>query len=81
MEQTKENPAPLDPADFDGFPETDVTGDVDLTLIDSMLELTPGQRLQQLDEFNQFIELARTARIKLYGFDPANSKPSGSDGS
>ena len=72
MDGTKDKEIILDPADFAAFPPTDESGDVDLTLIDAMLELTPGQRLRQLDEFNQFVAIARRARIKLYGFDPAD---------
>jgi len=72
MDGTKDKEIMLDPADFPAFPPTDESGDVDLTLIDAMLELTPGQRLRQHDEFNQFFALMRDARIKLYGFDPAD---------
>ena len=72
MNDVKEAQAPLNPADFPAFPPTDESGDVDLSLIDAMLDLTPGERLRQLDEFNQFIASTRNARIKLYGFDPAD---------
>jgi hypothetical protein len=42
-------------------PPTDETGDVDLSLVDYWLSLTPEQRLKQLEEFANFIVSARRA--------------------
>jgi hypothetical protein len=36
-----------------------------------MLSLTPSERIQQFCGFLEFMELARQARIKRYGYDPA----------
>jgi hypothetical protein len=53
------------------YPPLDETGFVDLSQIDAMLSLTPQQRIQQFCGYLEFIELARQARIKRYGYDPA----------
>jgi hypothetical protein len=48
-----EKPAPPE------APPTDESGDVDLSLIDWMLSLTPTERLRQLQSFVTFIESAK----------------------
>ena len=53
------------------YPPLDETGHVDLYQIDAQLELTPKQRIEQFCGFLEFVELARQARIKRYGYDPA----------
>jgi len=45
----------LDPADFPLYPPTDATGDVDLSLIEHNLTLTPRERLYQLEDFAEFV--------------------------
>lgn len=50
-------------------PPTDESGDVDLSLVDWMLSLTPTQRLQQLQGFVSFVESAKkvgAARDELH---------------
>jgi hypothetical protein len=64
----QDKPFHYDPADF---PDPHKNPDFDQSLVDSMLELTPGQRLERHERFRQFFEVAREARIKLYGYDPA----------
>lgn len=58
------------PEDFPEFPPTDESGDVDLTLIDYTLSLTPSERLRRAEEFSHFAEIVRQAGIKYYGMDP-----------
>jgi hypothetical protein len=55
-----------------GFPPTDETGDVDLEQVYYNLTLTPLKRLERNDAMIEFIQAARHARIRRYGFDPAD---------
>jgi hypothetical protein len=41
----------FDPANMPRFPPTDESGDVDLTLIEHQLTLTPAQRLAGMESF------------------------------
>ena len=58
--------------DENGFPPTDETGDVDLEQLEHNLSLTPAERIRRNSAMQEFVEVARRARIKLYGFDPAD---------
>ncbi len=58
-----------------GFPPTDESGDVDLNQIEWNLRLTPAERLRPIAAMREFAEAARAARIRLYGFDPADPGP------
>jgi hypothetical protein len=60
----------LNAAGFPDFPPTDETGDVDLTLLDYTLSLTPAERVRQAEEFSRFAEMVRQAGINHYGMDP-----------
>jgi hypothetical protein len=71
MPAPEEKSPEFDPTDQPAFPPTDETGDVDLSLIDAMLALTPAERLRRVGEMMEFMEIQRRLRIKRYGFDPA----------
>jgi len=64
----------LDPIALSQFPETDVTGDIDLSLIDYNLSLSPAERIRQHLEFAQFVEVVRRAGAKHYGVDARTSE-------
>ena len=49
----------FNPADLPLFPPTDETGDVDLTLVEYYLRLTPAERLACLDAFESFVDFVR----------------------
>jgi hypothetical protein len=66
-----DEPVEIDGRDMPLYPPLDETGYVDLTLIESTMALTPAERIRRHTDFLEFIELARLARIKRYGFDPA----------
>lgn len=51
------------------FPEMDPTGTVDISQVRCNLELTPAQRICQLQEFLYFVEACRLARIRRHGAD------------
>lgn len=54
---------------------TDETGEIDLSLIEYNLSLTPAERLEQNDRFIQFVEIARAAGRKLgYGTNDGTSE-------
>jgi hypothetical protein len=55
-----------------GFPPTDESGDIDINQIEWNLRLTPAERLRPIQAAREFAEAARAARIRLYGFDPAD---------
>jgi hypothetical protein len=59
----------LDPIALSRFPETDVTGDIDLSLIDYNLSLTPAERIRQHLAFARFVDVVRKAGAKHYGVD------------
>ena len=65
-------PEPLDLAGLDGYPPLDPSGTVDLNLLDCNLELTPAQRLRQLDESARFVRALRRKFIERHGFDPSD---------
>ena len=71
MEDICEKAPVVSPSRFPQFPPTDESGEVDLSLIDTMLSLTPAERLRWHAEMMEFIELQRQLQIKRYGFDPA----------
>jgi hypothetical protein len=58
--------------DENGFPPTDETGDVDLEQIEHNLSLTPAERIRRNSASAEFVAAARRARIRMYGFDPAD---------
>ena len=51
----------LGPEDVNGRARVDENG-VDLDQLDSFLRLTPAERLRQLEEFAQFVLIARRAQ-------------------
>ncbi|HMB96091.1 MAG TPA: hypothetical protein VKK61_08645 [Tepidisphaeraceae bacterium] len=53
--------------DENGFPPTDETGDVDLSLIDVNLSLTPIERIEQNYQARLFVQKLRDAGRRLYG--------------
>jgi hypothetical protein len=55
-----------------GLPPSDPTGDIDLNQIEWNLRLTPAERLRPIAAMREFAEAARAARIRRYGFDPAD---------
>ena len=57
------------------FPELDDTETVDLSQIEFNLRLTPSQRLDQLDNWLNFIRGAHRAFRERHGFDPADLGP------
>ena len=61
--------AEFDPANQPAFPPTDETGDVDLSLIDAMLALTPAERCE--GRRDDGIMDCNAGCRKGYGFDPA----------
>jgi hypothetical protein len=63
---------PLDQWPLDVM-RTDESGDVDLSLIEFNLTLTPTQRVEQHYRFRLFMQELRKAGEKLYG--PAVSTP------
>lgn len=63
-------PQELRPQDVPDFPPADETGDIDLTLIDYNLSLTPSERVRRAEEFSRLAEVVRQAGIKHYGMDP-----------
>jgi hypothetical protein len=65
----------LRPEDVPAFPPTDESGEVDISLIDTLLDMTPTERLQWHAEFSEFAEQQRQLRAKEYGFDPADIGP------
>ena len=53
---------PVKPNEYEDMrPPLDESGEVDLSLIDYMLRLTPAQRLSVAEEFADFILTARRA--------------------
>lgn len=62
----------LKPQDVPRFPPTDESGEVDIWLIDTLLNLTPTQRLERHQAFIDFAACVRQQRVKEYGFDPAD---------
>jgi hypothetical protein len=54
------------------FPELDESETVDLGQIDYNLRLTPSQRLDQLDNWLNFIRGAHRAFRERHGFNPAD---------
>ena len=54
------------------FAEVDESGDVDLSLIEYNLSLTPAERLRRAHSLRLFAEAARADRIRRYGLDPAD---------
>jgi hypothetical protein len=54
------------------FAVTDESGEVDLALVDTLLDMTPAQRLQWHAEFAEFAARQRELRTQEYGFDPAD---------
>jgi hypothetical protein len=60
MSDTNASLAPQSPEDAI---RTDQTGDVDMSLIEYMLSLTPTKRLARLEEFATLILDARRARV------------------
>lgn len=57
-----------------GLPPTDASGDIDVAQIEWNLRLSPAERLRPIAAAREFAEAARTARIRRYGFDPADSR-------
>lgn len=53
--------AHFDPRDLPEFPPTDESGDVDLSLVEYCLSLTPAERLLQAEQFAQSIITIRSA--------------------
>ena len=45
-------------------------GEVDVSLIDMMLDLTPTQRIIRLERTLESVQALRKAGIQSYGFDP-----------
>jgi len=70
MSKPANNDFDLRPEDVPAFPPTDESGEVDLWLIDTLLNLTPTERLQWHAEFSEFADQQRQLRAKEYGFDP-----------
>jgi hypothetical protein len=62
----------LRPEDVPEFPPTDESGEVDIWLIDTLLDLTPTERLAWHAEFMEFAGQQRQLIIQKYGFDPAD---------
>ena len=62
----------LRPEDVPAFPETDESGEVDIWLIDTLLDMTPTERLEWHQSFMRFASELRQVRTKEYGFDPAD---------
>jgi hypothetical protein len=54
------------------FPELDESGTVDIAQIEHNLRLTPGQRLDRLDEWIRFIRSAQRSFQRRHGFDPTD---------
>jgi hypothetical protein len=53
-------PGDFNPAVMPPFPPTDESGEVDMTLIEAQLELTPSDRLSTLQSFvNDVLEIRR----------------------
>jgi hypothetical protein len=63
------NPEDFNPADLPDYPPTDETGDVDLSLIDYNLSLTPAQRMEEHAAALSLVRALEQARIKRYGQD------------
>ena len=45
---------------------------MDLSLIDTLLDMTPTERLRWHAEFMEFAAMVREQRTREYGFDPAD---------
>jgi hypothetical protein len=58
---------PKDLNDLDDFPATDETGDVDLSLLDSTLRLTPAQRAERHYHARLFAQRLRRLARERYG--------------
>lgn len=54
------------------FSTADQSGEVDLDLIDTLLSMTPAERLRWHADLMEFAERQRQLRAKEYGFDPAD---------
>jgi len=72
MSESRNKEFELRPEDVPAFPPTDESGEVDICLIDTLLDMTPTERLQLHAEFSEFAEQQRQQRAKEYGFDPAD---------
>ncbi|MCY2953613.1 MAG: hypothetical protein NTU53_16785 [Planctomycetota bacterium] len=53
------------------LPDPHQDPDFDKNLVECMLALTPTERLERHEQWRQFQEIARQARIARYGYDPA----------
>jgi len=62
----------LRPEDVQAFPPTDESGEVDLWLIDTLLNMTPTERLQWHASFMRFASEQHRLRTAEYGFDPGD---------
>lgn len=60
-------PTPNFENDFDGFPPTDETGNVDVSLVEYCLSLTPAQRVEKHYHARLFAERCRAAARERYG--------------
>ena len=72
MSQSPNKEFDLRPEDVPAFPPTDESGEVDICLIDTLLDMTPTERLQWHESFMKFANEQRQLRAKEYGFDPGN---------
>lgn len=61
----------LNPADFPLYPPADATGDVDLSLIDCNLDLTPAERIRQHNAALELVEALRKDFVRRHGFEPS----------
>jgi hypothetical protein len=69
---------PKDADDLGNFPPTDETGDVDLSLLDATLRLTPAQRAERHYHarlFAQHMVRARKVQSDSLGIPPAPIEP------
>lgn len=54
------------------FAPADESAEVDLCLIDTLLAMTPAERLRWHAEWMEFADQQRRLRANEYGFDPAD---------
>lgn len=72
MSEPKHKEFDLRPEDVPEFPPTDESGEVDIWLIDTLLNMTPTERLEWHQDMIEFAHQQRLLRTKEYGFDPAD---------
>ena len=64
---TEQAERPFDPRDLPEFPPTDGSGEVDLSQVQYNLSLTPTQRIEQNDQFAEFIGVVREGGRRFHG--------------